>query len=359
MTDAHYMRRALTLARRGRPSPNPRVGAVVASGGRIVGEAYHHRAGQPHAEVLALRAAGEQARGADLYVTLEPCCHHGRTPPCTDAVIAAGISRVVAAMEDPDPKVSSRGFEKLRQAGIAVEVGLCEAEARRLNEAYIKHRTTGMPLVILKSAISLDGRIATRTGSSRWITGERARAYAHRIRSEADAIVIGAGTARLDNPALTARVGRKTLHPARVIVTASGVLPPDLAAVCETGECIIATCAGSPSESLRKLEAGGAHIIRLEQCGGRLSIAELMRQLAAMGCLTVLIEGGGELAASALEERVVDKVMFFYAPCIIGGREAAPAVGGTGVADVGSAVRLERLRIRRLGPDFLVEGYVV
>lgn len=358
MNGQDYMRRALVLACRGRTSPNPMVGAVVVRDGRIVGEGYHPKAGEPHAEVFALRAAGEATRGADLYVTLEPCCHHGRTPPCVDAILDARIARVFVAITDPDPRVSCNGIERLRSAGAIVETGLCEDQAREINEAYIKHRTTGLPLVTLKSAMSLDGKIATSTGDSKWITGERARAYVHRVRSRVDAVIVGAGTARADNPALTARLGRKVYYPRRVVVTASGRLPADLALLSEPGEAIIATSARADANALRNLERAGARILTLEEQDAQLSLPALMRRLGEMGCLSVLIEGGGELAALALEQRVVDKVLFFYAPRIIGGREAVSSVAGTGAADVASSVVLEDIRIRRFGPDFAVEARV-
>jgi len=353
------MRRALRLAARGRTSPNPMVGAVVVKDGEVAGEGYHHRAGEPHAEVLALKEAGARARGAAMYVTLEPCCHHGRTPPCTKAIIEAGISEVHAAMLDPDPKVAGNGFEELRKAGITVHYPFLEDEARRLNEAYIKHRTTGMPFVILKSAMSLDGRIATRTGDSRWITNERSRAFAHRLRSRVDAILVGGATARADNPRLTARLGRKVFYPKRVVVTESGDLPAELALLRERGECIVACSEKARTESLAKLQQAGARILTLRTLGRRPSIADLMKQLGELGCLSVLIEGGGEVAASALEELVVDKVVYFYAPKIVGGRDAVPAVGGEGAPDIASAIKLDRIKLRRFGEDFAVEGYVV
>jgi diaminohydroxyphosphoribosylaminopyrimidine deaminase/5-amino-6-(5-phosphoribosylamino)uracil reductase len=335
------------------------VGAVVVKNGEIVGEGYHPRAGEPHAEVFALRDAGEAARGAVMYVTLEPCRHQGRTPPCTRAIIEAGVSEVHAAMVDPDPKVAGKGIEELRSAGIMVHCPLCEDASRRLNEAYIKHRTTGMPFVILKSAMSLDGRIATRTGDSKWITNERSRAYSHRLRSRVDAILVGAATARTDDPQLTARLGRRVFRPIRVVITETGDLPDDLAMLCGDGECLVACPPSAEAESLRKLERAGARILTLSLSGGRASMADLMRQLGEMGCPSVMIEGGGEVAASALAERVVDKVVFFYAPKIIGGREAVPAVGGEGAANVASSIKLDRITLRRFGEDFVVEGYVV
>lgn len=293
-----------------------------------------------------------------MYVTLEPCCHHGRTPPCTKAIIEAGVAEVYAAMTDPDPNVAGKGFEELRAAGIRVHHPLCEDEARQLNEAYIKHRTTGMPFVILKSAMSLDGKIATRTGDSKWITNERSRAYAHRIRSKVDAIVVGGGTARVDNPTLTARLGKKTYYPTRVVVTASGDLPEDMRLLGGPGESMIACSPDADIACLRKLEAAGARILTLSMLGSRPSIADLMRQLGEMGCMSVLIEGGGEIAASALAERVVDKVIYFYAPRLIGGRDAVSAVAGDGAADVASSIALDRIRVRRFGEDVAIECYV-
>jgi len=353
------MRLALKLAKRGRTSPNPMVGAVIVKNGEVVGEGYHPCAGEPHAEVFALRDAGDRAKDAVMYVTLEPCCHYGRTPPCTEAVIRAGIRKVYAAMADPDTKVSGKGFDVLRSAGIEVECGLCEREARELNEAYIKHRSTGLPFVILKSAMSLDGKIASRTGDSKWITNERSRAFAHRIRGGVDAIVVGANTARIDNPRLTARLGSKVYYPTRVVITRTGDFPDDLGFLHEPGKAIIAASSCANTESLRKLESAGARIVTLKDHGDQPSIADLMRQLGEMGHLSVLIEGGSEIAAAALEERVVDKLIYFYAPRIIGGKSAVGAVGGIGAENIASSISLERIRLRRFGQDIAVEGYVV
>ena len=380
--EAGFMRLALRLAAKGRTSPNPRVGAVVVQRGEVVGRGYHPQAGEPHAEVFALRDAGEAAKRADLYVTLEPCSHYGRTPPCCDAVIRAGIARVYVGMVDPDEKVAGRGIERLREAGIEVVCPVLENEVRGINEAYIKHRTTGMPLVILKSAMSLDGRIASRTGDSKWITGEKSRAYSHRLRAGVDAIIVGAGTARADNPSLTARVGKKTYYPRRVVVTRNGDLPDDLAMFRLPGETIVAVAKSAKRSALVKLEKAGARILRLmdadayfagacpevgadnglrDKCPrsmgrGWLSIEELLRELAKMNVLSVLIEGGAGLAGRALDERVVDKAVFFYAPKIIGGSAAVGGIGGAGVELVSDCPKLADARIRRFGEDFAVEG---
>ena len=354
------MLRALKLAKRGRTSPNPMVGAVVVKNGVIVGEGYHPRAGEPHAEVFALRDAGEEAGGATMYVTLEPCCHFGRTPPCTQAIINAKIAEVYVAMVDPDTRVASQGLEELKRTGIKVHYPLLEDEAKHLNEAYIKHRLTGMPLVILKSAMSLDGRIATRTNDSKWITNEKSRAYAHKIRSQVDAILVGGNTARTDNPTLTARLGAKVFYPTRVVLTRTGELPESLNMFCGQGDSIVASSNLANTQSLRKLERSGARIISLRDTdSGRPSISDLMKQLGDIGCLSVLIEGGGEVAASALDERVVDKILYFYAPRIIGGCDAVPSVAGLGAETVASAVKLDKIKVRRFGDDIAVEGYVV
>lgn len=359
MIDPRFMRRAIALARRGRTSPNPMVGAVIVDKGSIVGEGYHHRAGEPHAEVFAIRRAGNRASGAALYVNLEPCCHQGATPPCTQAIIEAGIRTVVYGMVDPDPRVAGMGLEQLRRAGVRVEGPLCEEQARELNEAYIKHRTTGLPLVTLKLAMSLDGRIATRTGDSRWITGEKSRALVHRLRSRVDAVVVGAATARADNPRLTARLGSKEYYPTRVVVTRSGRIPADLRLFHEPGQVVVACSKSSDAEWLGKLEALGARILILKEQDGGLSVLDLLANLGKSGCLSVLIEGGGGLAAAALEERVVDKVLFFYGPLVIGGPDAVSSVAGIGAATIASAVRIADIRTGRSGDDLVVRGRVV
>lgn len=359
MVDPRFMKRAIALARRGRTSPNPMVGAVVVNGGRIVGEGYHPKAGEPHAEVFAIASAENRAAGADLYVNLEPCCHQGRTPPCTRAIIEAGIRTVVFGMLDPDTRVAGKGLEELRRAGIRVEGPLCEAEARELNEAYIKHRTTGLPLVTLKLAMSLDGRIATRTGDSKWITGEKSRALVHRLRSRVDAILVGAATARKDDPRLTARLGSRTYFPTRVVVTRTGSLPAKLRLFHEPGQVIVACSRYGDAASLRKLAAVGARILTLEEQNGGLSVLELLENLGKSGCLSVLIEGGGGLAGAALDERVVDKVFFFYGPRVIGGSGAVNSIAGEGPDTIDSSVKLTGVKIRKLQDDFLVSGRVV
>jgi diaminohydroxyphosphoribosylaminopyrimidine deaminase / 5-amino-6-(5-phosphoribosylamino)uracil reductase len=353
------MNMALRLAARGRTSPNPMVGAVVVKDGAVVGRGYHPKAGEPHAEVFALREAGAEAKGSTLYVTLEPCSHFGRTPPCADAIVEAGVARVVAAMVDPNPKVSGRGLDKLRGAGIEVAVGLMDEKARRLNEAFIKFITTGMPFVTLKMAMTMDGKIATHAGDSKWISGEESRRLVHRLRDRADAIVVGAGTALTDDPMLTARTGRSNWQPARVIVHELARISPDAQVFrVEGGQAILATTSLAATEDLRKLEAAGARILMVEQEDGLVDVSALFQALAGLGMINIILEGGGELNASALHAGVVDKVVMFLAPKIIGGRHAKTPVEGAGAASMAEAMKLTDLRVRRCGEDIVITGGV-
>lgn len=357
------MQMALDLARRamGRTSPNPMVGAVVVKDGRVVGQGYHARAGTPHAEINALQEAGAQAAGATLYVTLEPCCHHGRTGPCTEAVLAAGVSRVVAAMTDPNPLVAGRGLERLREAGVEVTVGVMEEEARQLNEVFIKYITTRRPFVVLKAAMSLDGKIATRTGESRWITGREARLEVHRLRDRYDAILVGVNTVLLDNPSLTTRLPEgEGKDPVRIIVDSRARTPPQARVITQSSPAptIIAVTPDAPEENLRRLEGAGAKILIVPGSGPRVDLAALMAELGRREITSVLIEGGAEIHASALEARIVDKVIWFIAPQIIGGRQAPGPVGGEGPARLAEAVELKEVSVDRYGPDICVQGYV-
>lgn len=356
------MRRALELAARGlgRTSPNPPVGAVVARGSVIVGEGFHRRAGEPHAEPIALAHAGEAARGADLYVTLEPCCHHGRTPPCTEAIIAAGIARVFYAAPDPDPRCAGGGHAVLQAAGIEVEAGLLQAAAERLLAPYLKHRRTGLPLFTLKLAMSLDGRIATRTGDSRWITSEAARRLVHVMRDRADAVMVGVGTVLADDPALTTRGVPEGRDALRIIADRYARTPPTAQVVAEESSagCVIAAGVGAPPERVRRLRAAGAEVLELPVTESGVDLRALARALGERGVLSVLIEGGGTLAWGALEAGIVDRVALFYAPIILGGVNAVPGVGGQGVERVADALRLTGVTVRRIGPEVLVEGAI-
>ncbi len=366
--DERFMRRALELAARarGRTSPNPVVGALVVRDGRVVGEGYHHRAGTPHAEVHALRAAGERARGATLYVTLEPCNHYGRTPPCTEAIIAAGIARVHMAMLDPNPLVNGRGQARLEAAGIPTTVGLCGKEAAELNEAFSTHITTGRPFVIAKFACSLDGKIATATGESRWISGPEARRRVHELRDQVDAIMVGSRTVLLDDPRLTTRLERPadpergSHHPLRIVADSRGRVPLEARIFDPAlpGRTLVAATAAFPPERRRELARRGIEVLALPaDPDGRVDLTALLDELGRRQVLSLLVEGGGTLLASFFRAGLVDKVLAFVAPLIIGGQEAPSVVAGLGVTHLEQATRLERVRVERVGEDILVCGY--
>ena len=353
------MREALRIARNaeGRTSPNPLVGAVVVREGKIVAEGWHRLAGTPHAEIHALNMAGELSRGATLYVTLEPCSHFGRTPPCARAIIDAGISRVVAAMTDPNPQVAGRGFEMLRAAGIQVEVGILEDEARRLNEVFIKWVTRKLPFVTLKFACSLDGKIATVAGESQWISGIESRKFTHHLRDINDAILVGVGTVLADNPTLTTRlvVGK---NPVRVIVDSNARTPLDSKVVTDkSARTIIATTSNAPIEKISALKNCGVEIITTGD-GKRVDLETLMRELANRELTSVLVEGGGTIHFSMLAAGLVDKIFAFVAPKIIGGEKSLTAVEGAGFEKLSDAALLKNLTTERLGDDILISGYV-
>lgn len=357
------MRRALALAARarGRTSPNPLVGAVIAQGNEVVGEGYHQAAGEAHAEVHAINHAGTAARGGTLYVTLEPCSHYGQTPPCTEAIIRSGIVRVFAAHVDPNPKVSGKGIQKLKAAGIRVHVGLCELEARHLNEIFIKYIRTNRPFAILKSAMSLDGKIATATGESQWISSEASRLRGHEIRDTVDAILVGVNTVINDNPSLTTRLpGRDGKDPSRIIVDSECRIPPKARVLNPNGDgfTIIATTERASKERITRLEATGAKVLVVEEEGNRVCLSSLMQALGCRGITSVLIEGGAEVNASALKAGVVDKVMFFIAPKIIGGTYAPSPIGGEGIQRLTEAHELRDLSVKSIDEDILVEGYL-
>ena len=357
MTDrVRYMRRALRLAQRGRGkvSPNPLVGAVVVRGDEIVGEGAHLRVGGPHAEVNAFARAGDRTRGADLYVTLEPCSFHGRTPPCSEAVLEAGIKRLYCAMEDPDERVAGTSFDILRRAGLEVETGLCETEARQLNAAYIKHRTSGLPLVLLKLAQTIDGRIAAQGGDARWITGEQARRHVHRWRTWVDAVIIGAGTVQADDPQLTVR-HVKGRNPRPIIIDGRLRTSPN-AQVYQRPGAILVTGQQNTSDRLQSYAERGTEIWAFPAREGHIDLRLPLARAAEEGMTTVLIEGGGNLAASALRHRVVDQVQLYLAPRLMG--TGVEAIGDLGVEQAAQAIRLTAVRTRRLGHDLLYTAEV-
>lgn len=362
----HYLRRCLVLARRaeGATSPNPMVGAVVVKGDRIVAEAYHRRAGAAHAEAEALLRAGKAAGGATLYVNLEPCCHHGRTPPCVDAILAAGVRRVVASHVDPFPLVKGRGFAALRRAGVEVIVGPLRREAMRLNERYLTCVTRGRPFVIVKAAMSLDGRIATSSGESRWISSTASRAIAHRRRATCDAIMVGINTARADDPLLTVRKGRVTRQPLRVVIDSRlrlGSTARMLRSLRrgEGGPVLVYAGRGASIARAERLVSAGAEVMVQAKASGRVNLRAVLEDLASRGVASILIEGGGELIGSALESGLVDRLCCFIAPLIVGGKGAVPLVGGRGAARLRQAIGLGGMQVRRVGPDLLVEAYVI
>lgn len=351
--DQHWAARALELALQAdyRTSPNPMVGAVVLdSTGHLAGEGYHRRAGEPHAEQEALAMAGDQAHGGTLYVNLEPCAHLHRTPPCADAIVLAGIQRVVISMADPDERVQGAGIAKLQAAGIETVVGVHEERAQRLNEFYVKHRTTGRPFVSAKFAMSLDGKIATRTGESRWITSEEARLHGHRLRHIHDAILVGVNTVVADDPELTTRLeGDDLRQPLRVILDSQLRTRMSARAV-GPNTLIVATRPG---------RMGAAEVLKMPAAGdGRVALAPLLDELGKRGILSLLVEGGSEVHASFFAQGLADKVYAYVAPRIIGGREAPGPVGGAGVERLAQAVPLRELDANRLGSDLLITGYV-
>lgn len=361
--DRIWMRRALDLAARarGRTSPNPMVGAVLVRDNQLIGEGFHAYAGSDHAEIVALREAESDAAGATLYVSLEPCCHQGRTPPCVEQILRAGIRRVVAACEDPNPDVSGKGIAALCAAGLVVDVGLLAEEAARLNEAFFTHVRTGRPFVTVKVAASLDGKIATRTGESRWITGEAARQRVHQLRNEVDAVLVGIGTVLRDDPLLTTRLGTADQRdPIRVIVDNLARLPLRAKVVNRgsTAPTILAVSQMAPRTKLEALEREGVQVIVVEGSPRRVWLDRLMEALGKRGILSVMIEGGAEINASALREGIVDKVLLFLAPILIGGKSTPTAVGGEGIESLTQALRLRDVRIERFDDDILVEGYL-
>jgi len=358
------MEQAISLARLalGQVSPNPAVGAIVVKNGVVIGQGYTQPPGSWHAEVVALKQAGEEARGGAMYVTLEPCCHHGRTPPCTQAIIAAGIADVHLALLDPNPLVSGKGKEELEKEGITVHVGEHEEEAREINEAYAKFITTGMPFVTVKFAMSLDGKIATRSGDSRWISGSEARRYVHYLRYTTDAIMVGANTLLIDDPQLTSRYsnrgGSAKKQPLRVIVDGRGRAPVTARVFNEPGKTLLALGKRLTPEEREAFARVGAELAELLSEEGWVDLERLLKILGERQITSVLVEGGGVLIGSLFDCGLVDKVIAFIAPVIIGGEGARTAVGGKGVDKVIDCIKLERVTTREYDQDLMFSGYV-
>ena len=360
--DQPFMAQALDLALRGRglTSPNPVVGALVVEAGAVVGQGYHRRAGDAHAEILALAEAGSRARGATLYVTLEPCNHHGRTKPCVEAILAAGVRRVVIAAADPNPRVRGGGAAALRAAGVEVVVGCLEADARAGNRAFFTAMERRRPHVTLKWAMTLDGKIAAFDRRARWITGAAAREEAHRLRSFSDAVVVGIGTALSDDPALDVRLSTPwPREPLRVVVDSRARLPVT-ARLIEAGSAaraVVAVADAAPADRVAGLISRGVTVLACKSDHGRVDVTDLAARLFAMDVMAMLVEGGGELHASFVEAKLVDRLAVFIAPRLIGGAMAPTAVGGRGLA-LPEALRLESPSVRSVGDDWLIEGDV-
>lgn len=349
---------------RGNTAPNPMVGAVVVKGGKIVGRGYHKAVGGAHAEVNAIDDAGDAARGATLYVTLEPCHHTGRTPPCTKKILDAGIGRVVMAMADPNPDVKGGGAAFLVEKGIAVESGLCEKQARKLNEVFIKHVTTKNPFVLLKCAATLDGRIATKTGDARWVTGPSARNYVHGLRHWLDAIMVGIGTVMADDPSLTTRLDNRTgRNPVRIVLDTHLRIDENAKVLnfASDSQTIIVTGPQAASEQAPKkarLEEKGARVLTAEVENGQIALSPLMNRLGAMGITGILLEGGAKVIGSALKAGIVDKTAFFYGPKILGGDDGVPVCAGNGATLMADSLRVKDISVRRFDDDVLIEGYL-
>ena len=359
-----FMRRALELAERGAgwTSPNPMVGAVVVKRNIILSEGWHEEFGGPHSEFVALQRAGTLARGADLYVNLEPCVAGPgkRNPPCADEIIRAGVQRVFVALRDPDPRINGKGIEALRRAGIEVIEGLLEREARKLNEIYLKFKTTGRPFVTLKMAMTADGKIATHTGDSQWISSQRSLELAHKLRHRHRAILVGIETVLADNPQLTARLAKKTRNPIRIVLDSHGRIPLDAEVVRSAHQIrtILATTDAISAEKEHALQQAHVEIWKLPARDGRVDPCAVIEKLAQEQLDSMLIEGGSEIAWSFLSQRLIDKILFVIAPKIVGGRTAPSPVGGIGVERVRDAIHLKEITISRLDGDILYEAYV-
>lgn len=359
-----YMRRALELAKGGigYTSPNPLVGAVIVKEGRIIGEGYHEAYGGKHAEVNAFLSATESAEGGTMYVTLEPCSHYGKTPPCANLIVEKGIKKVIIGLEDPNPLVAGKGIKILEEAGIEVVTGVLKEEGKKLNEIFIKYITTNIPFVIMKTAMTLDGKIATRTNASKWITGELSRKHVHELRHKVAGIIVGIGTVLADDPSLTTRLeDRMGKDPIRIIVDSSGRIPlgSKVLNLKSHTETIVAVTNKVANEKIKGLQKKGARVIVTPSKKGRVDLNFLMKELGQRNIDSILLEGGSELNYSALEEGIVDKVNAFIAPKIIGGNTAKTPVGGQGKAYMNEAINLEHTDIHIFGQDIMIEGYII
>ncbi len=360
MDDERWMRKALRLAERGRgrTSPNPMVGAILVKKGKVVGEGYHAKAGEAHAEIVALQRAKKDARGATLYINLEPCTHYGKTPPCAPRVIEADVKRVVIGMEDPNPLVRGKGIKTLKKAGLDVRLGILEKECRRLNEAFCKYVLRKEPFVILKVAATLDGKIASRDGDSKWISGEASRRFVHKLRDQVDGVLVGIGTVLRDNPLLTTRIkgGR---DPYRIVLDSRLKIPEEANVFRDFPQkVVVATTEFAPDDKVESLGKRGVRILTFQSKDGRVDLKACLSKLGEIGITSLLVEGGSEVNGSFLDEGLIDKLLLFLSPKLIGDHRAPGIFGGRGVSSLQEAVPLKEMRVKRIGEDVLLEGYL-
>ncbi|MCU0651887.1 MAG: bifunctional diaminohydroxyphosphoribosylaminopyrimidine deaminase/5-amino-6-(5-phosphoribosylamino)uracil reductase RibD [Candidatus Omnitrophica bacterium] len=359
-THEYYMRRAIVLAlkAKGKTKPNPMVGALVVKNGRVVGEGFHKKAGLTHAEIIALDEAGSASRGGTLYVTLEPCAHFGKTPPCVDTIIKRGIKEVIVGMIDPNPLNNGRGIAVLKQHKIKVQCGFLENELRKINQVFIKYITKKMPYVTVKVAQSLDGKIATASGDSKWITSDKSRIFSHRLRSDYDAIAVGVNTVLRDNPKLDAWFSK--LQPIKIIIDSRLSTPQEANIFSAGAQVIIVTLSTRPGQETanRSILLKKAKILEVKEKAGQINLKDMLKKIASFGISSILVEGGGTLIGSLFDEGLVDRVLFFTSPKIIGGKHAVGSVMGKGVTRVEQAIKLKEIRLKRIGEDYLFEGYI-
>ncbi len=359
--DSYYMRLALKEASKGigYTSPNPTVGAVIVKEGRVIGKGYHKRAGLPHAEVEAIQSCRESLEGSTMYVTLEPCNHQGRTPPCTKAILEAGIRRVVIGVKDPNPNVKGGGAEELKRHGISVITGILEEDCKRINEGYFKFVKTGFPFLVAKVAMTMDGFIATSIGESKWITGDEARVLVHRIRDRVDGVMVGVGTVLKDDPILNVRLkDKRPWDPVRIVLDTHLRTPTHARVIREgAGRTIILTGDHISSEALSSYEGDRCNIVRCPTKNGRIDIKAAVQILAGLGLVTIMVEGGANLLGSLVRERLVDKFYIFFAPKLLCGDDGVPMIRGKGVERIEKCLRVEEIKVERVGKDILVSGY--
>jgi diaminohydroxyphosphoribosylaminopyrimidine deaminase/5-amino-6-(5-phosphoribosylamino)uracil reductase len=358
--DDQWMKRVLRLAEkgRGRTSPNPMVGAILVKEDKVVGKGFHAKAGEAHAEIIALQRAREDARGAVLYVNLEPCTHYGKTPPCAPRVIETGVRRVVIGMEDPNPLVRGKGIETLKRAGLDVRVGILERECRRLNEAFCKYILEKEPFVILKVAATLDGKIATRDGDSKWISGEASRRFVHQLRDQVDGVLVGIGTILKDDPLLTTRIKRGR-DPYRIVLDSRLEIPEKARVIGEFPEkVIIVVTELVPEDQIERLGKRGVRILTVDSKEGKIDLKSCLSRLAEIGIMSLLVEGGTQVNGSFLDEGLIDKLLLFLSPKLIGDHRAPGIFGGRGVSSLQEAIPLKEMKAKRIGEDILLEGYL-